>query len=59
MLCVIMGSMIFSSVLVSGERSAIGLYDVLDWGSLLGFGIGMILASFHVCGIMFSLMILL
>ena len=25
------------------------------WGSLFGFGMGIILASFHICGMMFSL----
>ena len=36
-----------------------GLYDGPAFGSLLGLGIGMIFASFHVCGIMFVLRILL
>ena len=38
-----------------GERREIGLYDVLSVRSLCGLGIGMILASFHIRGIVFVL----
>ena len=36
------------------ERRDMGLYEVLSV-SLLGFGIGTMLANFHMCGIMFLL----
>ena len=38
-----------------GESSAMGLYDVSRVVSLPGLGIGIILATFHVCGIVFVL----
>ena len=44
--------MIISRVLAMGERSAIGLYDVLLFLFLLGLRMGIIFAVFHVCGIM-------
>ena len=50
MLFVMYGSSVFSSVLVITERSEMGLYDVPMFMSL--FGIGMMFASFHVCGMM-------
>jgi hypothetical protein len=34
-----------------GERSEMGRYEVPTHGSLLGLGIGMILASFQICGV--------
>ena len=37
------------------ERRDMGLYEVPLSVSLLGFGIGTMLANFHVCGIMFLL----
>ena len=43
-----------SSVSAITERRDRGLYEVpLSVVSLLGFGIGAMLANFHVCGIMF------
>ena len=41
--------MLFSGVF---ERKDIGLYEVPLSRSLLGFGIGTMLANFHMCGIM-------
>ena len=55
MLLVMCGGMIFSSVFAMGENSAMGLYDVPRVVSLPGLGIGLILANFHVCGIVFVL----
>ena len=46
MLFVMYGSSVFSSVFAITERSEMGLYDVPMFMSL--FGIGMMLASFHV-----------
>ena len=43
------GSSVFSSVFVITERSKMGLYDVPMFMSLLGLGIGMMFAGFHVC----------
>lgn len=48
MLSVMNGKSVFSNVLASVESSEIGLYEVPMLLSLLGFGIGMMLASFHV-----------
>ena len=45
--------MMISSVLAMGERSAIGLYEVLMFLSLFCLRIGMILAVFQVFGIVF------
>ena len=45
--------MLFSSVFAITERRDMGLYEVPL--SLLGFGIGTMLANFHVGGIMFLL----
>ena len=42
------GSSVFSSICAIIERSDIGLYDVPIFMSLFGFGICMMLASFHV-----------
>ena len=43
--------MTISSVFAMGERSAMGLYDVLSFLFLLGLRMGMILAVFQGCGI--------
>ena len=45
------------SFLVSAftERGNMGLYEVPLYMSLLGFGMGTMLANFHVCGIMLVL----
>ena len=53
MFCATLGSMIFSSVFAIGDRSEIGLYDVPMFGSLFGLGIGTILASFQIWGMIF------
>ena len=56
MLFVMCGRMIyFSSVLAMGESNALGLFDVPSVASLPGLGIGIILAIFHVCGIVLVL----
>lgn len=47
------GKMIFSSVLAIGDNSEMGLYEEDIVWSLFGFGMGIILASFHVCGMVF------
>lgn len=51
--------MIISNVLAMGERSAIGLYDVLWFLSLLGFSMGIILAVFQSCGMVLVFIALL
>ena len=43
---------VFSRIFAINERNEMGLYDVHNFMSLLGFGISMIFASFHMCGIM-------
>ena len=47
-LFVMYGSSVFSSVFTITERSVMGLYDVVMFMSLFGFGICMMIASFHV-----------
>ena len=47
MFCVMYGRITFSSVFAITDRRDIGLYDVPVLMSLLGLGIGMMLASFH------------
>ena len=47
MFCVMYGRITFSSVFAITYRMDIGLYDVPMLMSLLGLGIGMMLASFH------------
>ena len=47
--------MLFSSVLSITERRDIGLYEVPLSMSLLGFGMGTMLANFHICVIISSL----
>ena len=48
MLFVMYVSSVFSSVFAIIERSEMGLFDVPMFMALLGFGIGMMFASFHV-----------
>ena len=48
MLAVMYGRKVFSSVLAITERRDMGLYAVQLSVSLLGFGIGTMLANFHV-----------
>ena len=55
MLLVMCGRNIFSGVFAMGESNAMGLYDVPRVVSLPGLEIGIILAIFHVCGIVFVL----
>ena len=47
MFCVMYGRITFSGVFAITDRRDIGLYDVPMLMSLLGLGIGMVLASFH------------
>ena len=47
MFCVMYGRITFSSDFAITDRRDIGLYDVPMLMSLLGLGIGMMLASFH------------
>ena len=47
--------MLFSSVFAITERRDVGLYEVPWYVSLLGFGIGTMLANFHMGGIMLVL----
>ena len=51
--------MIISSVLAMGESSAMGLYDVPWFLSLLGLSMGIILAIFQFCGMVFVFIVLL
>ena len=44
--------MLFSRVLTITEGSEMGLYEVLLFMSLLCFGMGIIFANIHVCGMM-------
>ena len=55
MFCVMYGRITFSSVFAITDRRDIGLYDVPMLMSLLGLGIGMMLANFLTCGILLSL----
>ena len=55
MFYVMYGIITFSSVFAITDRRDIGLYDVPMLMSLLGLGIGMMLASFHTRGILLSL----
>ena len=48
-----------SKVFASGESSAMGLYEVCWFGSLLGLRIGRIFAVFQALGIIFWLTMLL
>ena len=47
MFCVMYGRITFSRVFAITDRRDIGLYDIPMLMSLLGLGIGMMLASFH------------
>ena len=47
--------MLFCSVLAITERRDMGMYAVPLSMSLLGFGMGTMLANFHMCGIMLLL----
>ena len=47
--------MLFSSAFAITEKRDMDLYEVPLSMSLLGFGMGTMLANFHMCGIMFSL----
>ena len=47
MFCVMYGRITFSSVFAITDRRDIGLYDVPMLMSLLGLGVGMMLARFH------------
>ena len=46
---------LFSSVFAITEMKPMGLYEVPLSMSLLGFGMGVMLANFHMCGIMLLL----
>ena len=48
-----------SKIFASGESSAMGLYDVCWFGSLLGLRMGRIFAVFQALGIIFWLTMLL
>ena len=52
MLAVMSGRRLFSSVFAITKRRDMGLYEVPLSMSLLGFGMGTMLANFHMCGIM-------
>ena len=52
MLSVMYGSKHFSSTLTMTERSDMGLCELPRFVSLFGLGMGMMFASFHVCGMM-------
>ena len=58
MFSVMYGRRLFSSVLAITKRRDMDLYEVPLSVSLLGFGIGTMLANFHVCGIMLLLAVL-
>ena len=49
------GSMVFSRVLAIVEKSEMGLYEVPKLLFLVCFGMGMMLASFNICGVMLVL----
>ena len=55
MLAVKQGRRLFSSVFAITEMKDMGMYEVPLFKSLLGFGIGTMLANFHMCGIMLLL----
>lgn len=55
MLSVMYGSMIFSSVFDMGDMSAIGLYEGPMFVFFPGFGMGIMLDNFQMCGIMLVL----
>ena len=55
MFSVMHGKSVFSSVFASVDSREISLYEVPMLLSLYGFGIGMMLTSFHTRGMMFVL----
>ena len=55
MLAVMYGRRLFSSVFAITERRDMGLYEMSLSMSLLGFGMGTMLANFHMCGMMLVL----
>ena len=55
MFAVMQGSKLFSSVFAITERRDMGLHEVPLSMGLLGFGMGHLLANFHMCGIMLVL----
>ena len=55
MFVVMYGRMLFSRVFAIIERSDMGLYEVLLSMTLLGLGMGTMLANLHMCGIMLVL----
>ena len=59
MFAVMSGRRLFPSVLAITERRDIGLYEVPLSMALLGFGMGTMLANFHMCGIMLLLRVVL
>ena len=54
-MCLICFLLLFSSIITITERKDMGLYEVSLSMSLLGFGMGSMLANFHVCDIMLLL----
>ena len=52
MFAVMYVKMLLSSVFAIPERKDIGLYEVSLSMFLLGFGMGIMLVNFHMCGIM-------
>ena len=52
---VMYGRRIFSSVLAITERMDMGMYEVPLFMSVVGFGMGTMLANFHMCGIILML----
>ena len=55
MFAVMYGRRLFSSVFAITERRDMGLYEVPLSMSPLGFGMGIMLSNFHMCGIMLVL----
>ena len=52
---VMLGRKLFSGVFAITERRDMGLYEAPFSMSLVGFGMGNMLANFHMCCIMFLL----
>ena len=55
MFAVMLGKRLFSSIFAITERRDMGLYEVPLSTSVLCFGMGTMLANFHMCGIMLVL----
>ena len=55
MFAVMQGKRLISSIFAITERRDMGMYEVPLSMSLLGFGLGTMLAKFHICGIMLML----